>query len=70
MFYGFREGVELDPNDPDTRLLPELVDRVIVTKVKCKSLNVIEYHFHRVAASPQHWYRRCGTLFPPGKHVD
>lgn len=38
MFYGFREGVEPDPNDPDTRLLPELVDRVIVTKLTCKLL--------------------------------
>ena len=37
MFYGFREGVELDPNDPDTRLLPELVDKVIVTKITCKT---------------------------------
>ena len=33
MFYGFREGEELDLSDPDTRLLPELVDRVIVTKL-------------------------------------
>ena len=36
MFYGFREGVELDLDDPDTRLLPELVDRVIVKKITCK----------------------------------
>lgn len=41
MFYGFREGVELDPNDPDTRLLPELVDRVIVTKLTCKLLYIM-----------------------------
>ncbi|CAI8017357.1 PAX3- and PAX7-binding protein 1 [Geodia barretti] len=33
MFYGFREGEEPDLSDPDTRLLPELVDRVIVTKL-------------------------------------
>ena len=33
MFYGFREGEEPDLCDPDTRLLPELVDRVIITKL-------------------------------------
>ena len=33
MFYGFREREEPDLSDPDTRLLPELVDRVIVTKL-------------------------------------
>ena len=36
MFFGFREGVELDPDDPDTCLLPELVDRVLVTKLTSK----------------------------------
>ena len=37
MFYGFREGVELDLDDPDTRLLPELVDRVLIKKITCKT---------------------------------
>ena len=35
MFYGFREGVELDPGDPDTKLIPELVDRILVPKITC-----------------------------------
>ena len=33
MFYGFQEGVEVDPSDPDTHLIPELVDRVVVPKI-------------------------------------
>ena len=36
MFYGFREGEEPDLSDPDTRLLPEMVDRVIVPKLTCE----------------------------------
>ena len=40
MFYGFREGEEPDPSDPDTQLLPELVDKVIVTKLTSESLSL------------------------------
>ena len=30
MFYGYKEGVEPDPGDPDLQLIPHLVDRVVV----------------------------------------
>ena len=37
MFYDFQEGVELDPNDPDSHLIPEWIDRVIVPRITCKN---------------------------------
>ena len=33
MFYGYKEGVEPDPGDPDLQLIPHLVDRVVVPKI-------------------------------------
>ena len=33
MFYGFREGHDLDPSDEDLQLIPQLVDQAVIPKI-------------------------------------
>lgn len=40
MFFGFSEGRELDPEDEDLQLIPNLVDLVVIPKLTGKSSNL------------------------------
>ena len=33
MFYGYREGEEVDPSDEDLQLIPHLVDKVLIPRL-------------------------------------
>ena len=41
MFFGFSEGWELDPEDEDLQLIPNLVDLVVIPKLTGKRSNLI-----------------------------
>ena len=36
LFYGFSDMDGLDPEDPDVKLLPSLVEKVLIPKLTCK----------------------------------
>ena len=68
MFYGFREGEELDPSDPDTQMLPEMIDRVIITKLTSESHpHILTPHRNH---TPQVSSNRCGTPSPLARPGD
>ena len=33
MFYGYREGEDLDPKDSDLKLIPSLIEKVLLPKL-------------------------------------
>ena len=36
LFYGFKEGEAIDREDEDVKLLPAIVDKIILPKLSCK----------------------------------
>ena len=36
LFYCYQEGIDPDPSDDDVHLIPQIIDRVIVSKLTSK----------------------------------
>ena len=36
LFYGFKEGEAIDREDEDVKLLPAIVDKIVLPKLSCK----------------------------------
>jgi hypothetical protein len=42
MFFGYKEGDDIDPEDADVKLLPSITDKVLLPKLTGK-LHVLSY---------------------------
>jgi hypothetical protein len=41
LFYGFEEGSPIDKDDDDNKLIPAVVDKIVLPKLSCKLSNLI-----------------------------
>lgn len=48
VFFGYRSGQEVDKEDSDIKILPALVEKIILPKLTCTTLSLLLFKYYQI----------------------